>query len=303
MFRLSYVSDFGWEILEFLVIAALVLIGIGLDWLKRKYKRFKKNGWKHVPLPQWRGEYAEVRAYLEEGGMQNASYSPDEGISGYALSGAKCLDSFEEGESSHSDYISGRYKEWPVQLSAVLLEQVDEDEAMRAAVRLGSTGRTRYVRSGFYTYFSGTWYIFRVKRKLQGDLFLIDRRVGDKKDKDELHGPGKHTRLPRISLGWRLSGEFDCYGSDVEDEEVATFLTDDLQTLLLRLHEKYRLFILMSGSKVHIGIEGKKHTFRHREEETVEEWREKQTLFETLDDLIELVSHFGTPPSEDEYIF
>ena len=298
MIRILY--DWDLEIFEFLVIFVLALLYTGFVGLRRKYKRFKKNGWKHVPLPKWRGELAEVRAYLEEGGMQNFGYSPEEGISGYALSGAKCLDSFSEGESSHCKYISGLYKEWPVQLSAVLLEQVDEDEAMRAAVRLGSTGRTRYVRSGFYTYFSGTWYIFRVKRKLQGDLFLVDRRLGDK---DGRHGPGKHTRLPRISLGWRLAGEFDCYGSDIEEESVEQYLTDDLQTLLLRLHEKYRLLIIMSGSKIHIGIAGKKHLFRHREEETVEDWREKQTLFETLDDLTELVSHFGTPPSEDEYFF
>jgi hypothetical protein len=298
MIRILY--DWDLEILEFLVIFVLALLYTGFVWLRRKYKRLKKNGWKHVPLPKWRGELAEVRAYLEEGGMQNVRYSPDEGISGYALSGAKCLDSFSEGESSHCKYISGLYKEWPVQLSAVLLEQVDEDEAMRAAVRLGSTGSTRYVRSGFYTYFSGTWYIFRVKRKLQGDLFFVDRRLGDK---DGRHGPGKHTTLPRISLGWRLSGQFDCYGSDVDPSEVEQYLTDDLQTLLLRLHEKYRLFILITGSKVHIGIEDQKHLFRHREEETVEDWREKQTLFETLDDLTQLVSHFGTPPSEDEYFF
>jgi hypothetical protein len=282
-----------------LVIAALFLIGTGIAWLIRRFKRLKKNNWKHVPLPQWRGELAEVRAYLEEGGMQNVRYSPDEGISGYALSGAKCLDTFEEGETYHGNYISGLYKGWPIQLSAVTLmmgeERYDPDKY--------SPFRNQRGVWVPYLYFSGTWCIFGVKRKLQGDLFLIDRRVGDPNDQDSLHGPGKHTRLPRISLGWRLSGQFDCYGSDVDPSEVEQYLTDDLQTLLLRLHEKYRLFILMTGSKVHIGIEDQKHLFKHQEEDTVEDWREKQTLFETLDDLTELVSYLGTPPSEDEFFF
>jgi hypothetical protein len=155
-------------------------------------------------------------------------------------------------------------------------------------------------RTATQEYFDGTWYVFDVQRNLQGELFVVDRRL---ESRDGRYGPGKHTRRSRVSLGLRLADSYDGFGKDVTEEEIEALLTKDLQTLLLRLHEKYRLLIIMSGSKIHIGIAGKKHLFRHREEETVEDWREKQTLFETLDDLTELVGYLGTPLSEDEYFF
>lgn len=295
-----YGLSLGESILYMLLLVAVVCISMGVAWLYKKAKRLPQNGWKHAPFPKWRGEVAEVRDYLSEGGLQNIVYSPDEGISGYALSGAKCLDSFAEGGAFHSNYISGIYKAYPVQLSAVRLEQIDEDEAMRAAVRTGMTGIPRYAQSGFYTYFNGTWYLFRVKRKFRGDFYLIDRRLGAE---DDRHGPGKHTSLPRLSLGWRLANAFDGYFSDADEGAADRLLTDEVQTLLLKLHEQYHLVIILSGAKVHIGIADKKHLFGHREDETAEDWREQQTLLETLADLTELVSHFGTPPSEDEYFF
>ena len=298
---MNLLYNIPFELLEIL----LLIGGVGGYILYRKLRAVGRG--MKSPFSKWRGELTEVRAYLEEGGMKDVGYSPDEGISGYAMSAAKSLDTLDEGMSTHGGYISGIYRDYPLQLSTVDLQTVDSKEStqgaliggMRSAMGIGGYSE---MGAGYHSFFSGTWYIFPVKRKCKrsADLFIVDQWLVEA---DGFHGPGRTTGYAKCRLDTQADGRYDIFLSDTKDGTVRDYLDERTEEILMRFGEKYRLLVYIVGSKVHIGVADRQYTFGHSAGETAEEWRAKQTFFADLDELISLVDCFGAPPSEDAYFF
>ena len=302
-FAVLYRSHSPEEELFMLVIGLVIAcIYAAYQSLRKFFKRLKANGWKYVPLPKWRGNYEEVYAYLADNGMEDVTYSHNEGISGYALDAVKSLDDIAVGRSIHGAYVSGIYRGYPVWLSKVYLEHIDSKENTEGSIKGAVTGRESYYAMGHHIYFSGEWYIFNVKRNRQAgaDLFIVDQRLIEE---DGRHGPGRYTQYKKRRLNSPIDGRYNIFLSDSNYGEVTDYLDEQTQALLMHLWEQYKLLVCVVGSKVHIGVAGQKQNFFHQHSESVEEWRAKQTLFAQLDDLLTLVERIGGQPSKDDIFF
>lgn len=289
--------------IEFMILMVVIAcIYTAYQFLRKFFKRLKANGWKYVPLPKWRGDHEEVCAFLADNGMQDAGYSPDEGISGYALGAVKSLDDIAAGDSTHGAYVSGFYQGYPVRLSKVYLEHIDSKETTEGAIKGAVTGRESYYAMGHHIYFSGEWYIFNVKRHRQfsADLFIVDQRLIEE---DGRHGPGRYTQYKKRRLNSQIDGRYNIFLGDSNYGDITDYLDERTQALLMRLWEQYSLLVCVVGSKVHIGVAGRKQNFFHQHSESGEEWRAKQTLFDQLNDLLTLVERIGGQPSKDDIFF